>query len=243
MNLTVHPLDLGTLNVDKSGLTLRRGVGTRVDAPCLGYLIKGSAEPILVDSGPCADPEWGTRHHNPFRRSSEQSLARALERHGVVPQAIKTVIVSHLHWDHCYGNALLPNARFVVQRRELAYAIAPLPCDAPIYETQLHPVHFLRTLERFEIVDGDVDIVPGVRCIHLPGHTPGLQGVLVDTVHGRVMIASDHCPLYENFEQLVPTGIIHDLEAWYTSTARIRALADRILPGHDMRVLALERDR
>ena len=242
MNLTVHPLDLGTLNVDKSGLTLRRGVGTRVDAPCLGYLIKGAAEPILVDSGPCADPEWGTRHHNPFRGSSEQSLAHALERHGVAPEAIKTVIVSHLHWDHCYGNALLPGARFIVQRRELAYAIAPLPCDAPIYETQLHPVHFLRTLERFEVVDGDVDVVPGVRCIPLPGHTPGLQGVLVDTAHGRVMIASDHCPLYENFEQLVPTGIIHDLEAWYTSTARIRALADRILPGHDMRVLALERD-
>lgn len=240
MSLSVHPLDLGTLNVDKGGLTLRRGVGTRVDAPCLGYLIMGGAEPILVDSGPCADPDWGTRYHNPFRRSPEQSLAHALQSRGVGLDAIRTVIVSHLHWDHCYGNALLPNARFIVQRRELAYAIAPLPCDVPIYETQLHPVHFLRTLERFDVVDGDVDVAPGVRCILLPGHTPGLQGVLVDTMHGRVMIASDHCPLYENFEQLVPTGIIHDLEAWYASTARIRALAGRIFPGHDARVLALE---
>jgi glyoxylase-like metal-dependent hydrolase (beta-lactamase superfamily II) len=240
MNLSVHPLDLGTLNVDKGGLTLRRGVGTRVDAPCLGYLIMGGAEPILVDSGPCADPEWGTRYHNPFRRSPEQSLANALQSRGVGLDAIRTVIVSHLHWDHCYGNALLPNARFIVQRRELAYAIAPLPCDVPIYETQLHPVHFLRTLERFDVVDGDVDVAPGVRCILLPGHTPGLQGVLVDTMHGRVMIASDHCPLYENFEQLVPTGIIHDLEAWYASTARIRALAGRIFPGHDARVLGPE---
>lgn len=61
----------------------------------------------------------------------------------------------------------------------------------------------------------------------LPGHTPGLQGVLVKTLNGRVMIASDHCPLYENFDSLVPTGIIHDLEAWYASTARIKDLADR----------------
>jgi glyoxylase-like metal-dependent hydrolase (beta-lactamase superfamily II) len=242
MPLTVHPLDLGTLNVDKSGLTLRKGLGTRVDAPCLGYLVVGGQQPILVDSGPCGDPEWGTRHHNPFRRSYEQSLEFALAQHGVSVGDIRTVVITHLHWDHCYGNSSLPNARFVVQRRELAYAIAPLPCDAPIYETQLHPIHFLSSLQRFDVIEGDADIAPGVRCVHLPGHTPGLQGVLVDTAVGRVMITSDHCPLYENYEAHVPTGIIHDLEAWYASTARIRALADSILPGHDLRVLHPERD-
>ena len=123
MALTVHPLDLGTLNVDKSGLTLRRGLGTRVDAPCIGYLIKGGESPILVDSGPCADPDWGTQHHNPFRRSPEQSLEYALAMHGLAPGDIRTVIITHLHWDHCYGNASLPYARFIVQRREIAYAI------------------------------------------------------------------------------------------------------------------------
>jgi glyoxylase-like metal-dependent hydrolase (beta-lactamase superfamily II) len=238
--LTLHPLDLGTLTVDKSGLTLRRGLGTKVDAPCLGYLILGGSQPILVDSGPCVDPNWGTQYHNPFRRSREQSLAAALARHTLAPADIQRVIVSHLHWDHCYGNLDLPNARFVVQRREIAYAVAPLPCDAPIYETQLHPVHFLKAFERFDVIDGDMDIAPGVRCVLLPGHTPGLQGVLVETASGRVMIVSDHCPLFENYDSLVPTGIIHDLEAWYASTARVRTLADRILPGHDMRVLLKE---
>lgn len=240
MTLTIHPLDLGTLNVDKSGLTLRKGLGTRVDAPCLGYLILGGATPILVDSGPCADADWGTQHHNPFRRSPDQALDVALARHGLVPDDIRTVVITHLHWDHCYGNTTLPQARFIVQRRELAYAIAPLPCDAPIYEAQLHPVHFLAAMERFDLIDGDCDIAPGVRCVLLPGHTPGLQGVLVQAVGGPTMIASDHCPLFENFDQLVPTGIIHDLEAWYASTARIKSLAHRILPGHDIRVLQPE---
>lgn len=238
MPLTVHPLDLGTLTVDKSGLTLRRGLGTKVEAPCLGYLILGGDQPILFDSGPCSDPQWGTRYHNPFRRSREQSLASALAAHRLAPGDIRQVIISHLHWDHCYGNLDLPNARFVVQRKELAYAIAPLPCDAPIYETQLHPVHFLKAFERFDLIDGDVEIVPGVHCIRLPGHTPGLQGALVECATGKVMIVSDHCPLFENFESLVPTGIIHDLEAWYASTAKVRRLADRILPGHDLRVLS-----
>lgn len=237
MALTVHPLDLGTLTVDKSGLTLRRDLGMKVDAPCLGYLILGGAQPILFDSGPCADPQWATQHHNPFRRSREQSLAAALAAWALRPEDIRKVIISHLHWDHCYGNVELPNARFVVQRREIAYAIAPLPCDAPIYETDLHPVHFLKAFERFDVIDGDPEIAPGIHCITLPGHTPGLQGALVETAAGRVMIVSDHCPLFENFDRLVPTGIIHDLEAWYASTAKVRRLADRILPGHDLRVL------
>lgn len=240
MQLSILPLDLGTLNVDKSGLTLRKGLGQRVDAPCLGYLIIGGRQPILVDSGPCSSAEWGTQYHNPFSRTPDQDLHKALRAHGVEPEDIRTVILTHLHWDHCYGNRHLPNARFVVQRKELAYAMTPLPCDAPIYESNLHPVHFLDSLNRFDLIDGDHDIMPGVRCVLLPGHTPGLQGVLVDTAQGRMMLASDHCPLYENYESNIPTGIVHNLEEWYRSTARIHELAVGIYPGHDSRVLSKE---
>lgn len=238
MQLNILPLDLGTLNVDKSGLTLRKGLGHRVDAPCLGFLITGGSSPVLVDSGPCNSADWGTQYHNPFTRRPDQGLHRALRQHGVEPDDIRTVILTHLHWDHCYGNKALPNARFVVQRKELAYAMAPLPCDAPIYESNLHPAHFLDTLDRFDLIDGDRDIMPGIRCVLLPGHTPGLQGVLVDTAQGRMMLASDHCPLYENFEELIPTGIVHSLEDWYRSTARIHDLAVGIYPGHDSQVLS-----
>jgi N-acyl homoserine lactone hydrolase len=237
MPYTITPLHLGTLTVDLSGLTLRKGAGIKVAVPCLGYLLLGGAKPILVDSGPCQDPEWGTRYHNPFTCTDEQSLAAALALAGVAPESIDTAIISHLHWDHCYGNVNLPNARFIVQRTELAYAMAPLPCDVPIYETQLQPVHFLRTFDRFLIIEGEREVAPGVRCIPLPGHTPGLQGVLVETAAGPYLIASDHCPLFANFEERIPTGLIHDLEAWYRSTSRIADLGARVLPGHDMKVL------
>jgi N-acyl homoserine lactone hydrolase len=234
---TITPLHLGTLTVDQSGLTLRKGTGTRLAVPCLGYVLQGGGKPILVDSGPCQDPGWGTRYHNEFTRTVEQSLVAALARIDIAADAVETVIISHLHWDHCYGNVHLPNARFIVQRTEVAYAMAPLPCDAPIYETHLHPVHFLRTFDRFELIDGEREVAPGVRCIPLPGHTPGLQGVLVETTLGPYLLASDHCPLFANFDQRIPTGLIHDLEAWYRSTNRIADLGARVLPGHDMKVL------
>lgn len=237
MQYNITPLHLGTLTVDQSGLTLRKGAGSKLAVPCLGYVLQGGPKPILVDSGPCHDPAWGTLYHNPFTRTDDQSLIAALARAGIAADAVETVIISHLHWDHCYGNDHLPNARFIVQRAEVAYALAPLPCDAPIYETQLHPIHFLQTFHRFDVIDGEREIAPGVRCVPLPGHTPGLQGVLVATAAGPYLIASDHCPLYANYEQRIPTGIIHDLEAWYRSTGRIAALGATVLPGHDMKVL------
>lgn len=241
MSLAILPLDLGTLTVDRSGLTLRKGAGVRLSIPCLGWLILGGPQPVLVDTGPSEDVDWGSRNHNPFARTPAQSLAAQLDRHGVALADIRIVILTHLHWDHCYGNHLLPNARFVVQRRELDYASDPLDCDRPIYETGVPQPPFLVGRERFDLVEGDVEVFPGVGAVLMPGHSPGLQGVLVATAGRRVLIGSDHFPLFDNIEANIPTGIAQSLPDWYAASARARALSDIILPGHDPRVLERER--
>lgn len=239
--LEIRPLHLGTLTVDKSGLTLRKGLGSKVQAPCFGWLVLGGAEPVLVDTGPSDDPAWGARFHNPLLRDPSQSMERQLARHGVSPNSIRHVVLTHLHWDHCYGNACFPNATFYVQKAEYDYALAPFPCDAPIYEAGFERPPYRVGEERYRLVDGEADPFDGIRLIGLPGHSPGLQGVLVATGGGPTLIGSDHFPLFENFEENIPTGIIHSLADWYRATQRVRALGARVLPGHDMRVM--DRDR
>ena len=238
MSLTICPLDLGTLTVDRSGLTLRKGAGIRLAIPCLGWLILGGPEPVLVDTGPSDDTDWSSRKHNPFTRIPEQSLSAQLGGHGIALGDIHTVILTHLHWDHCYGNHLLPNAHFIVQRRELDYANAPLDCDRPIYETDILQPPFLVGRDRFELVEGDTEIFSGIETVLMPGHSPGLQGVLIRTAERRLLIGSDHFPLFDNIEDNIPTGIVQSLPDWYAASARARALCDLILPGHDGRVLA-----
>ncbi|MBW3097189.1 N-acyl homoserine lactonase family protein [Pseudohoeflea coraliihabitans] len=240
MTLTIHPLDLGTLTVDRSGLTLRTGLGNKLQISCLAWLILGGAEPVLVDTGPKPDVDWGTRYHNPFACADRQSLERQLARHGISPSEIRTVVLTHLHWDHCYGNHLLPRARFVVQRSEFEYAKDPLHCDRPIYECDINPPPYMVGVESFELVDGDFDVCRGVRTVLMPGHTPGLQGVLVQTGDRRILLGSDHFPLFENIEQNIPTGIVHSLPDWYAASARSREFCDLILPGHDWTVLNSE---
>jgi hypothetical protein len=59
-------------------------------------------------------------------------------------------------------------------------------------------------------VNGVADIVPGVRVVPTPGHTPGHQSVAVNTEDGVVMIAGDCANCMENIVDLVPVGIVHE---------------------------------
>ena len=51
----------------------------------------------------------------------------ALRLLGICPKEIDTVIMSHLHWDHCYNNHLFPQADFYIQKKEMMSAVCPLP--------------------------------------------------------------------------------------------------------------------
>ena len=111
---------------------------------------------------------------NNFGRTPEQILESQLARFGTTPEEIRLVVNTHLHVDHCGGNCFLPNARFVAQKRELAYALNPLPVHRPAYDLDLSRMEL-------DLIDGDAEIVDGMRVTPTPGHSPGSQAVLVDT--------------------------------------------------------------
>ncbi|HHW42601.1 MBL fold metallo-hydrolase [Desulfofundulus thermobenzoicus] len=235
--MKVIPLHLGSMTVDKSGLTSVRDAGIKIDIPVVAWLIEGGKERVLVDTG-AGDPDWSRKYHNPMVRTEEQRIDRALELLGISPGEIRIIINTHLHWDHCFNNHLFENAVIYVQRKELAYAADPLPRDRRYYETDLGAPLYLKAPDNIKEIEGDVEIIPGVWAVHIPGHTPGMQGVAVETVSGTCFIASDAVGLWENWEAdpPVPGQIYVDLRQVYRSFEKIRRLADFVLPGHDPRI-------
>lgn len=242
--MTIHPLDLGTLvDFDKSIFTLRHNQGVKLDVPCLAYLIQGGRKAILVDTGPC-NADFAVRYHRTLRKEPAQEVPNALGKLGVPPDQIDLVILTHLHWDHCFNLEHFPNASFVVQKKELEYAAAPLPADRGPYEAFIPGIRppWMEVFGRITPVEGDVEIVEGVRLLHLPGHTPGFQGVSVETGEGPWVIAGDTIPLFENWGKdatspKTPGGIYQDLFSYYDTLERLKTFGDKILPGHDPRVL------
>ena len=72
-DLFIYPLNLGTLvSIDKSIFTLLRNQGTKIDIPCLAWVIFGGDKIVLVDTGPC-DSNWASRYHRPLKKMSSQS--------------------------------------------------------------------------------------------------------------------------------------------------------------------------
>ncbi len=88
----------------------------------------------------------------------------------------------------------------------------------------------------FEIIQGDWEILDGIRLIKTPGHTPGSQAVLIDTVGGIYCIAGDNAFFYENIEKNIPVGHLSSRIDWFSSMEKIRRMSDLIIPCHDSRI-------
>jgi N-acyl homoserine lactone hydrolase len=129
---------------------------------------------VLVDTGMTELHPLGADMDPQLRPLSEQDFDVA---------GVDMVANTHLHFDHCGGNRLFAGKPIYVQRRELEDARAQ--DDYTIREWVDAPgVEYVG-------VDGELELLPGVRLVPAPGHTPGSQVVVVDTAEGRVVIAGD----------------------------------------------------
>ena len=134
-----------------------------------GWAIERPEGTILVDTGmidstPSLDKDW----HPVLRPWPELGNVVA-------------VINTHLHFDHCGGNRRFAGTPTYVQRVELEAAVEPNYLVAW--------VHF--DGESYVAVDGDAELFDGVSVLFTPGHSPGHQAVLVDTVDGLVVLGGD----------------------------------------------------
>jgi N-acyl homoserine lactone hydrolase len=96
---------------------------------------------------------------------------------------IDIVVNTHLHADHCGGNHLFAGRPIYVQRRELDDARSQ--DDYTIREWVEAPG------VRYVPVDGELELLPGIRLVPAPGHTRGIQVVVVETGEGPIVIAGD----------------------------------------------------
>lgn len=212
--------------------------GVMVPVPV--WLLEGTNQKILVDTGLGEIDEVSamqSRYGVDFvaSRSSDQDLVAGLARHGVTPEEIDIVILTHLHFDHVGNNELFPNAKFIVQRDELPQAESPPHFCMFYYPEYAYKIEAVR--DRLEIIDGDFQIEPSVRLVKIGGHTPGCMVVMVETDLGTVCLTSDVMYNYKNLEMNWPMGSFWDLPDLMLGYERIRREADIIIPEHDWKFL------
>ena len=156
-------------------------------------------------------------------RVVNRTAAEALGDHDLVPGDIAFVVNTHLHFDHCGQNAVFRHAPFYVQRTEL---------DRARREARWLTDWFDFANARFELLDGDAEVLPGVRVIATPGHTVGHQSVVIEA-DGEELLIGDaaYTPaLYATPDasaEELPPGQAADHAAWSASLRRIHTAGPR----------------
>jgi len=202
------------LEVKRLHLASLRGLDGR-EWPVHGFVVTHPGGAVLVDTG-CGGPdEW----LNDWRVVN-RSVADALAELDMTPADVGLVINTHLHFDHCGQNAVFSHAACAVQRTEL---------DRAKRESRELYDWFGFMDARWELLDGDTEIVPGLSVITTPGHTVGHQCVLVAAADGQDLLIGDAAYTPRQFagppDEDLPPGQAADPVAWRGSLGRIKSLA------------------
>jgi glyoxylase-like metal-dependent hydrolase (beta-lactamase superfamily II) len=196
-------------------------------------LIEHDAGLILVDTG-AGNKEtekfydiYGIENGGGEDRTALEAGIRAA---GHRPEDVSLVINSHLHFDHGGGNTYrdadgsmrlsLPNARYVVQRGEYEFATHTNERTAASY----FPHNFVPVHEagRFDLVEGEREIVRGITVVPTPGHVPFHQGILIESGGERAFYLADLVPTTAHL--LLPWIMGYDLEPLVTLETKRRIL-------------------
>jgi N-acyl homoserine lactone hydrolase len=177
--------------------------------PVYVYVVDHPDARVLVDTGM-------TELH-PAVADLDPRLAPLSEQKKLDLDAIDIVVNTHLHFDHCGGNHLFAGKPIRVQRRELEDARAqedytiPEWVDAPGIE--------------YAQVDGELELLPGLRLVPAPGHTRGMQVVVVETAGRPHVVGGDVAVFFGELDEPQTEGqrLVRSLDpelVWLAHTDR-----------------------
>lgn len=172
--------------------------------PVCVHVVDHPGARVLVDTGLTA-PHPAVADMDPRIRPVDETDAQLAD--------IDIVVNTHLHFDHCGGNHRFAGRPTYVQRRELE-------------DARTHDDYTIREWVdapgvRYVPVDGELQLLPGIRLVPAPGHTPGLQVVVVEADEGRIVIGGDVAVWFAELDEPQTEGqrIVRALEpglVWLT---------------------------
>lgn len=142
---------------------------------------------ILIDTG-CGD----------IFQSTAGKLVKNLEVEGITCSDIDRIILTHGHIDHVggsfdsQGRSVFPNARYITSEREWQYWETP-PGENELQNMFFAPArkNLLPIRDQFDLVEDNAEVLPGIKMIPAPGHTPGNATVEISSGKDRLLCIGD----------------------------------------------------
>lgn len=152
----------------------------KIPAAVNAFLVKMPNKNVLIDAG------YG-----------QELIANLATRH-VKPEQVDLILLTHAHGDHVGGlvkdeQAVFPNAKIYMARAEYEYWTNE--------ERRMGSKHVRQMLKAYEgrielfepgsLTEGGTVILPGIKAISTPGHTPGHTAFLVESKDSKLLVWGD----------------------------------------------------
>jgi glyoxylase-like metal-dependent hydrolase (beta-lactamase superfamily II) len=214
----------------------------RIRLAANSLLVRAGGKTILIETG--NGTKWDPKLRNIYGIQEGDPLKDALARVGVAAEKVDMVINTHLHFDHSGGNTRMvdgrdvptfANAQYVVQRGELVHAMNPTERDrASYFADRFVPVS---EAGQWQLVDGDVEIVPGISAVRIPGHNADIQAVKISGGNRTVIFVADMLPTRHHLPLAwMPGYDLYPLQTLETKRKRIAEIVAQgwiVTFGHD----------
>ncbi len=181
----------------------------RIQMEARGLLLKSPGMNILIDCGNGQDfiakfgDKLGTKFTEMYNiEKGGPSLLNSLRNHGLEPEDINAVILTHLHFDHAGGGTTekngqlvpqFPNAKYYLQRKNLETAQNPnLREKSSYFSANFQP---LLDSKQLILLDGaQENLIPGISVLISNGHTQGQQIVKISDDKTTLLYCGDVVP-------------------------------------------------
>jgi glyoxylase-like metal-dependent hydrolase (beta-lactamase superfamily II) len=247
-DVTLHALESGTQALDGGAMfgvvpkplwekRIPADHRNRIPLALRCLLVESPERLVLVETG------LGNKENEKFRdiygvdnaptpgSGHPDRLLELVAEAGFRADEVELVVNTHLHFDHAGGNTYrdaegrvrlaFPNARYVVQRGEWEWAHATNERTAASYlPDNYDPV---MAAGRLELVEGDVEVAPGISVLRTPGHCPHHQSVLVRSGGETACFLADVVPTFAHLP--LPWIMAYDVEPLVTLETKRALLA------------------
>ncbi len=220
--------------------------------PITCYAIEHPEGLIVVDTGesshandPGYQPSWHVFAQKCERRwvAPEEEVGPQLRALGCDPDAVRWLVMTHMHGDHAGGLGHFPKSEVVMSAKEAEMALAR---SGPVngYFNQHYPAWLEPRKVRFdsdpwEVFDASVPVTSDgtVRLVPTPGHTLGHLSVVVEQPDHLVLLTADACYSERALLSGVVDGVAQDARAHRRSSALLQELCRQrrvvVVPTHD----------
>jgi glyoxylase-like metal-dependent hydrolase (beta-lactamase superfamily II) len=161
------------------------------------FVIKLNNKLVMCDAGGGDQ----VQAYNPDSTFVSGRLMAGMKAAGIDPNKIETILVSHFHPDHIFGllakdtsAPVFPNAEIIVPAAEYKFWTDPATIDRVPKARRPLARRIQSVIPKWKNVlpvDGEDEVVPGIRFVSAPGHTPGHTAFHVSSGNEQLMVSND----------------------------------------------------